>query len=644
MALEVRRDEPGAVLLAAGRRPPTAVAPSSAAAASSRSTFRAASVSPYPSSRSMRAIARPIPDEPPVTSALGTRRSSHRRKAARVRRPPRCTREGEGVVLSSATVYAVAARVLPVHSQGDAADADEPREGRRVRREVLRPRGSRSCSAGSSRRTRHDLLVGLDPADDAAVYRLDDEHGARLHRRLLPAGRRRPADVRRDRGDERAQRRVRDGRAAAARALGHRLPGGAADRDARRDPRRRGRGVARGRRDPRRRPHDPRRRAEVRARRRRHRPPGRDLAEERRAARATPSSSRSRSAPGSCSRPCARARAGRRARGGGRGDARRSTATPPTRCGRSRPNAVTDVTGLRAARPRARDGVAQSGVRIELDARSAARAARRARARRGRRPHGRRPPQPRVRRPARRERRGARAARRSPTTRRRPAGCSSRCPRDKRAVLEATFAGRGARRSTRSGRVEAGTRRGAVGEPARARLRGAGRARALRPARRSPRSSRSGSSSPRARSSGSPARASAATTGRGAADAVPREGLPRRWSSSATGWSRSCGILACARDLARGAPGRRACPAGCVGAALAAFLGTVAQIPLGGLTVILDLHPLAVMSHFLLALVVVALAVVVAFEAWSLRERPRRARRAALAAPRRRSSASSRAR
>ena len=52
-------------------------------------------------------------------------------------------------------------------------------------------------------------------------------------------------------------------------------------------------------------------------------------------------------------------------------------------------------------------------------------------------------------------------------------------------------------------------------------------------------------------------------------------------------------------------------------AALGAFAGTVAQIPLGGLTVILDLHPLAVMSHFLLALAVVALAVVVALEAWS---------------------------
>lgn len=52
-------------------------------------------------------------------------------------------------------------------------------------------------------------------------------------------------------------------------------------------------------------------------------------------------------------------------------------------------------------------------------------------------------------------------------------------------------------------------------------------------------------------------------------------------------------------------------------AALGAFLGSVAQIPLGGITVILDLHPVAVMSHFLLALAVVALSAVVALEAWS---------------------------
>ena len=37
-------------------------------------------------------------------------------------------------------------------------------------------------------------------------------------------------------------------------------------------------------------------------------------------------------------------------------------------------------------------------------------------------------------------------------------------------------------------------------------------------------------------------------------------------------------------------------------AALAAFLLTVAQIPMGAITIALDLHPLAVMTHFLLAL------------------------------------------
>ncbi len=52
--------------------------------------------------------------------------------------------------------------------------------------------------------------------------------------------------------------------------------------------------------------------------------------------------------------------------------------------------------------------------------------------------------------------------------------------------------------------------------------------------------------------------------------------------------------------------------------AMGAFLGAVGQIPLGGVTVILELHPLAVMAHFLLALVVVALAMVVALEVWSL--------------------------
>jgi cytochrome c oxidase assembly protein subunit 15 len=51
-----------------------------------------------------------------------------------------------------------------------------------------------------------------------------------------------------------------------------------------------------------------------------------------------------------------------------------------------------------------------------------------------------------------------------------------------------------------------------------------------------------------------------------------------------------------------------------VGAALVAA-SVLAQIPLGGLTVVFELHPLLVMSHFLLALAAVGLAVVVALGA-----------------------------
>jgi cytochrome c oxidase assembly protein subunit 15 len=46
------------------------------------------------------------------------------------------------------------------------------------------------------------------------------------------------------------------------------------------------------------------------------------------------------------------------------------------------------------------------------------------------------------------------------------------------------------------------------------------------------------------------------------------------------------------------------------------FLGTIAQAPLGLLTIRLDLHPLMVMTHFLLALLVLAGATAVAVEAW----------------------------
>jgi cytochrome c oxidase assembly protein subunit 15 len=55
-------------------------------------------------------------------------------------------------------------------------------------------------------------------------------------------------------------------------------------------------------------------------------------------------------------------------------------------------------------------------------------------------------------------------------------------------------------------------------------------------------------------------------------------------------------------------------------AALGAFLVAVAQIPMGGITIALDLHPLAVMTHFLLGLTAFGLALVAVFEAWSARD------------------------
>ena len=54
------------------------------------------------------------------------------------------------------------------------------------------------------------------------------------------------------------------------------------------------------------------------------------------------------------------------------------------------------------------------------------------------------------------------------------------------------------------------------------------------------------------------------------------------------------------------------------GAALGAFVVAVAQIPMGGITIAVDLHPLAVMTHFLLGLTVLGLAAIVVVEAWSL--------------------------
>ena len=59
-------------------------------------------------------------------------------------------------------------------------------------------------------------------------------------------------------------------------------------------------------------------------------------------------------------------------------------------------------------------------------------------------------------------------------------------------------------------------------------------------------------------------------------------------------------------------------PRGAVLVALATFVGTLAQAPLGLATILSDLNPLLVQSHFLLALLVLAGALVVALEAWAL--------------------------
>jgi cytochrome c oxidase assembly protein subunit 15 len=53
-----------------------------------------------------------------------------------------------------------------------------------------------------------------------------------------------------------------------------------------------------------------------------------------------------------------------------------------------------------------------------------------------------------------------------------------------------------------------------------------------------------------------------------------------------------------------------------------AFVGTFAQAPLGAITVHYKLNPLLVGTHFLLTLVVLALGVIVALEAWQIRGEP----------------------
>ena len=62
----------------------------------------------------------------------------------------------------------------------------------------------------------------------------------------------------------------------------------------------------------------------------------------------------------------------------------------------------------------------------------------------------------------------------------------------------------------------------------------------------------------------------------------------------------------------------RALPRWAAWLAVALFLGTLAQAPLGALTVAFDLHPLLVMPHLLLSIAVLGAAVVLALEAEAL--------------------------
>ena len=107
------------------------------------------------------------------------------------------------------------------------------------------------------------------------------------------------------------------------------------------------------------------------------------------------------------------------------------------------PNAVTDVTGF-GLLGHAHEMAERSGVRIELDAASAAALPRCARGRGGRRAHGRRPAQPRLRRRRTSRRTGVAedllALAYDPQT---SGGLLIALPADKGAVLAATFAERG---------------------------------------------------------------------------------------------------------------------------------------------------------------------------------------------------------
>ncbi len=217
-------------------------------------------------------------------SLCGARREPKSGAPVKYQRPPRGRRplrQGErrrGWNSPAEGVRAARAISFRVQSRRGDGRPHVAHSGRRLRREVLRraardaPRRARSRRCrGSSRRPRPRGRRRRLPARRRARDR--------VHGRLLPSTRRRPAHVRRHRRDERAERRLRDGWPTPARALGRSVPGGAPGRGARRRAVRRGRACSRSGRHPRRRAHDPRHGAEVRARRRRHGASAADLVE-----------------------------------------------------------------------------------------------------------------------------------------------------------------------------------------------------------------------------------------------------------------------------------------------------------------------------------------------------------------------------
>ena len=95
---------------------------------------------------------------------------------------------------------------------------------RRLRGQVGRVAARRAGRDAGRPADAADLLVGLAPFDDAAVYRLVRRRRPRVDHRLLPAARRRPRRLRRHRRRQRVQRRVRHGRPGRARPQRRRLP------------------------------------------------------------------------------------------------------------------------------------------------------------------------------------------------------------------------------------------------------------------------------------------------------------------------------------------------------------------------------------------------------------------------------------